>query len=408
LTDRRVIVVGAGFAGLAAAITLTDRGIAVTVFEARERVGGRVWSSTLSNGAVVELGAEWIMEGAATLLGFAERFDLALEPTGTEYLRREPWGAPSLEAQDVFLAAAREARSRLQSGEYADLSLGGFLDGVPGEAAVRKVVKLRLAGTCGVDTDRVALRVCDEEDAFSAGFVRSFRLADGNQRLAEALAAALPDVRTGHIVQGIDRDRSGVLVRMGEHEEHADAAIVAVPAPIAARLRFSPALPDDLREALTDLPMGVASKLAVATNGRPSARSKQHGDLSMWCWAADGAGGKPRECLTAFAGSLEAQEALGTTHGRVSTWLETLRRMNPDLVFEDEPVMYAWADDPYTLGSYAAWDNTSWDRMDRFRRTVGSVAFAGEHTADPEHHGTMNGALLSGQRAAEQVMGMLH
>ena len=56
-------MVGAGFSGLSAARRLADAGVDVTVLEARERVGGRVWSVTLTNGAVVEMGAEWIMAG---------------------------------------------------------------------------------------------------------------------------------------------------------------------------------------------------------------------------------------------------------------------------------------------------------------------------------------------------------
>ena len=60
-TSRTVLVVGAGFAGLSAATELHDLGFDVRVLEARERVGGRVWSTTLTNGAIVELGAEWIM-----------------------------------------------------------------------------------------------------------------------------------------------------------------------------------------------------------------------------------------------------------------------------------------------------------------------------------------------------------
>jgi monoamine oxidase len=67
-------------------------------------------------------------------------------------------------------------------------------------------------------------------------------------------------------------------------------------------------------------------------------------------------------------------------------------------------VMYAWADDPYTLGSYAAWDEASWGRIDVFARSVGRVAFAGEHTAGADHVGTMEGAVRSGRRAAAQVL----
>jgi monoamine oxidase len=91
----------------------------------------------------------------------------------------------------------------------------------------------------------------------------------------------------------------------------------------------------------------------------------------------------------------------------VGPWLDALAEMNPDLTFEGEPVMYAWADDPYTLGSYSAWDAASVARRDVFTRPVGRVAFAGEHTAGADHHGTMEGALRSGRRAAEQVASLL-
>ena len=81
--------------------------------------------------------------------------------------------------------------------------------------------------------------------------------------------------------------------------------------------------------------------------------------------------------------------------------------MNPDLTFEGEPVLYAWSDDPYTLGAYSAWDAASWARRDALTRPVGRIAFAGEHTAGDDHHGTMEGALRSGLRAAGQVLASL-
>ena len=81
--------------------------------------------------------------------------------------------------------------------------------------------------------------------------------------------------------------------------------------------------------------------------------------------------------------------------------------MHGDLAAAGDPVMKRWGDDPLTLGAYAAWDNRSWDRMEEFQRTVGRIAFAGEHTAGPEHHGTMEGALRSGVRAASQVLQLI-
>jgi predicted NAD/FAD-dependent oxidoreductase len=91
-----VIIVGAGLAGLAAAWSLHEAGVGVTVLEARPRVGGRVWSQRLANGAVVELGGEWIAAGDVTVQEVAAQLGVAAKlAVGTA-------GRPSLRAiQDV-------------------------------------------------------------------------------------------------------------------------------------------------------------------------------------------------------------------------------------------------------------------------------------------------------------------
>jgi len=407
-THARAIVVGAGFAGLSAAIALADEGVDVTVLEARERVGGRVWSITLTNGAVVELGGEWIMAGDSVVHETASRFGVPLVETGASFGRREPWGegAATLEVQDVFLEAADAALGSLPHDRVAAMNVGEFLEGVEGDPAARSIVALRLAGTCARDLREVSLASFAGERPFSAHGDVYHRTAEGNQAIARAVASELSDVRTGHVVDSIEHDRDGVTVRIGSRSERADVAVVAVPAPIEARLRFVPPLPDALASALAGLPMGAASKFAVATKRRPPARSRQSAGRSMWCWTADGAGGKPRRCVTSFAGSHAAQESLGVTRGQVLPWLEALRSMNPDLTLVGEPVLYSWADDPFTLGAYSTWDPASWDRRRVLAEPVGRLAFAGEHTAG-DRHGTMDGALRSGRRAAEQILHVL-
>jgi monoamine oxidase len=403
-THTKVIVVGAGLAGLSAATDLADEGVEVTVLEARDRVGGRVWSITLTNGAVVELGAEWIMGDDRTVQELAARFGVQLCETGASYGRREPWGegAASLEAQAEFLEAAGEAWAELTPDRVESLTVGAFLDSIDGDDAARSIVSWRLAGTCARGLGEVSL-VSLGDEPFSAGGDRYLRASAGNQAIAQAMASALPDVRTGQVVDSIELDERRVTVRAGPRAERADAVIVAVPAPIASRLVFDPALPPALAAALGALPMGVASKVAVATKERPPARSRQASDRSMWCWTANGADGKPRRCVTSFAGSPDALASLGAARGEIVPWLEALRSMNPDLTFVDEPVMYSWADDPFTLGAYSSWDSASWSRRGVLAEPVGRLAFAGEHTAG-DHHGTMEGALRSGRRAARHVL----
>jgi monoamine oxidase len=402
-------VVGAGFAGLRAALALHDAGVGVSVLEARERVGGRVWSTTLANGAIVELGAEWIMPGDAELRHVAERFGIALAETGADYRRREATGpgAVTLDEQDAFLEAANRARVEIGPEAAAGSTLGGFLDAVPGSEAARHVLKTRLAGTCAQDLERVTLQITDGEHAFEFGGGRYHRVANGNQRIAEAMAEEIGDVQLGRGVEAIERAEDGVTVSIGSHEEHADAVIVAVPAPIAARIAYAPALPARSASFLDAVTLGVAAKFAVATRERPPARSRQSTELSMWTWGANGADGKPRMCIASFAGSPAAMRSLELDRGRIDPWLERVQTMNPDVTTIGEPVMYAWQDDPYTLGAYSSWDGSAWERRDDGSIPVGRMIFAGEHTAGGEHYATMEGALRSGVRAAEQVRSLL-
>ena len=169
-TVGKVVVVGAGLAGLAAARTLTDHGCDVTVLEARQRVGGRVWTVTLANGEIAELGAEWIMPHDAELDAWAERFHLSLAEAGVDYRRREARGpgASSLEDQDAFLAAADAAFAALPADECAGLTLGTFIDALDAPGAGRDAVRMRLQGTNAIDLGQVALRVVGGPEAFAA------------------------------------------------------------------------------------------------------------------------------------------------------------------------------------------------------------------------------------------------
>ena len=91
----RVVVVGAGLAGLAAADALLTAGVDVTVLEARDRVGGRVWSVPFAGG-IVERGAEFVLPCNTAIEAVAARFGLRLAPKGTPYGRREPRGAEAV------------------------------------------------------------------------------------------------------------------------------------------------------------------------------------------------------------------------------------------------------------------------------------------------------------------------
>jgi monoamine oxidase len=405
-----VIVAGAGLAGLTAAFRLSTNGVPTVVVEARGRFGGRVHTVSLANGEPAELGAEWIEDDAAAIPALAAELGLALVETGVDYRRRRgvgPLGA-SVGRQEEALAVARRALTE-RRGDLGGESLGGFLRSLPLGEAERATLIARLQGTCAYDLDRVPLRVT-VRGTFEDRSDRYLRVDAGNQAVADAMAAALPDVRLRHVLERIRVDETGVHMEGvgpgGPFSLAGPAAVVALPAPLAASLRFEPPLAADVRQALDELPMGVASKLAVATAGAPPLRALQEVTVPFWCWTARGGTG-PRHVVTAFAGSAPAQEALGVSSGDAGPWLDRVAGLFDDVRLEGEPVLATWGDDPFARGCYACFDEPAWERRPLLERPAhGRIAFAGEHTAGLSS-GTMDGAVQSGNRAAGWVLDLL-
>jgi monoamine oxidase len=403
-----VAVLGAGFAGLAAAFELSRRGVAVTVLEARERVGGRVWSVELSNGAIAEMGAEWIEPGEVALRNLAAAVGVRLLRAGIAYRRREapgPFGASPAE-QDAALRVMADARARLSNEDVASLTLGAFMEGLALSERQRATLRARLQGTFAQDLSRIALRAADGYGGSDPGEVSDLRAEGGNQRIAETIAARLPDVRLGHVVKKIDHRPDAAVAVRGEtggepFTVEADAAVVALPAAVVGDVAFEPPLPRDVASAFRDLPMGVAAKLAVPAAPPPVPRAVQDVEAPFWCWAALGEGGAPRPALTAFAGSPAAMRALGTTGGDPEPWLRRTLALTPDVRAVGDPVMVAWELDPFARGCYAAFDVAAFERRELLREPVGRLVFAGEHAAAAV--GTMDGAVTTGNRAAELV-----
>jgi monoamine oxidase len=124
----------------------------------------------------------------------------------------------------------------------------------------------------------------------------------------------------------------------------------------------------------------------------------------FWTYTQLGADGEPAPFATGYTGTMAAIEHLGGAEGS-ERWIEALVALREDLELEPEgALLSSWHDDPWVRGSYSARTLSSPLRDEDLVRPIGPLHFAGEHTAG-EWHGLMEGALRSGLRAAEQVLG---
>jgi monoamine oxidase len=396
---KRVGVIGAGFAGLAAADALRAGGAEVTVLEARDRVGGRVWSVPFGEGAVVERGAEFILPGYDSMTALAARFGIPLVLKGTPYGRRVPIGEEAVPQTDLAgaferLAAGAAADAASAADAIADLGL---------DPPLSKLIQTRVAISNGHPADDLAVSVLDE-GASAFGDFDNHTLAGGNMRLAEALAAELgASVRLKSPVRRVRWSQHAVNIASDQAELEADAVVVAVPTAPLAEIEFDPPLEGATADALRAVTYGQNSKLflRLRSPAPPSAIMSVAGHF--WTYTQLGADGRPAPFVTGYTGTMSAIGDLGGSDG-FERWVAALVALRGDLDLEPESAMLSsWNDDPWVRGSYSARTLSSPLRDDDLVKPIGPLFFAGEHTAG-EWHGLMEGALRSGRRAAQQVL----
>jgi monoamine oxidase len=394
----RVVVVGAGLAGLVAAHELVAGGAEVVVLEARPRVGGRVWSQELPNGAVVEMGAEFILPGNTAILELAERFGLGLWDKGIRYGRRDPRGGIGTTHEELAVAM-RTVEAELASGAGTDAGAEAFLESIDIPDGAREAILARVEISCANTADRVAatglagVAHIDDEPSPS--------IAGGNQRLPLALADALGDaVHLGDAVEAIHwGDRVRVVSTAGEID--ADVCVVAVPASVLDRISFEPALPVALGAALGLVEYGHAAKLFVPLRTAAPPTAVMNVPERYWAWTATGDDEEPQPVVSAFAGSEPALDALEVESGP-SRWLDSLATLRGDLDLDiGGAVLSTWDDDPWVGAAYST--SPPPDVAQAVEHPTGPLAFAGEHTAG-EFYALMEGAIRSGRRAARSLV----
>jgi monoamine oxidase len=385
-------VIGAGFAGLAAATELADRGHDVLVLEARGRVGGRVWSERMDvpgGTAVIERGGEFVLDGYTELRRLARRYGLELADTGMSYYVREPRGV-AVTAADLQAAGGEIVRAAA-SGDGSVAGLVASLD-LPGDVA--EAVLARVEISCAQSSERVSTSVLDHVAAFEP--LPSHRVAGGNQGLALAMAEQLGErVRLNTPVRAVEPDG----VRTDDGPVPGDHVIVTLPLPLARELPYDPPLPSWKREALDRVEFGHAAKLHVPLAAAAPTSAVMSVPDRFWCWTV----AEPAAVLNCFAGSPPALDELGVAGGS-SAWLDRVTSLRDDLeLVGRSAVLTTWTDDEWTRGAYRVEGlGTRRGDEDLLTAPVGNLHFAGEHTAGA-WSGLMEGALRSGLRAAAEV-----
>ena len=397
-----IIVIGAGLSGLTSAWELHKAGHEVTVLEARDRVGGRTWSTTLDNGVITERGGEYVFPTEFAIRKLAAEVGVPLLTHGVRYGRRTTNGRvisfDDLERTSAQVQAT--LKGMMDDGER-NVSLATAFETALGADYLQDPVYRRTVTSSAADPTRVSAEaVILHESSTVNGYVEDgARFLRGNQSLSIELARRLGDrVRLEHPVARIDQSATGVQVELQDGTRlEADGAILSVPFPILRELELGFDLPEAQQRALDHRFMGVAAKLGVPLSRVDNDIALQNTNHTWWSWRSMSVDGEHRiNALSSFAGGPDALAALQVTEGS-ATWQAELQKMRPELELAGDVLLTTWADDPWARGSYTA-PALDWEAADAtaFETSAGRVAIAGEHTGLAQ---SLSGAVASGYRA---------
>jgi monoamine oxidase len=415
---KDVVIVGAGIAGLAAARILAEAGRKVALIEARDRVGGRIYTVPAARGELpVELGAEFVHGLPPELIDLIDEAGLTrFELEGDTRCFREDRGRlgecdDQREVNQLFDELGHLASLPV------DLSFNEFVAQRGYKPETVAWATNYVEGFNAADADRISIlslaRQQVAEDAISGD--RLFRVVEGYARVPEFLLRkfleAGGELFDSAQVRTIAWEAGRVEVTtVANRVFHASAAIVTLPLGVlqARSVEFTPP-PVEIFDAADRLAMGFAARVAYEFDRRfwPGGISFVFApDATPPTWWTTNP--RPSSMLTGWVAGRDISKAnlaglpetgLATLAGLFGVGVSAMRQRLLRSHYHD------WQSDTYSLGAYTYVPRGSIHASDELSTPVQeTLFFAGEHSDTTGHWGTVHAALRSGYRAAEQLL----
>jgi monoamine oxidase len=450
----KIVVVGAGLAGLSAAYSLKQAGYAAEIHEASDRIGGRCWTlrGAFADGQVVEHGGELIDQSHSHIRQLAQGLGLKLdnllqaEQNGTEslgYFDGSPYRYE--EMTDDIKAAWQKIHADVSAASYPttfeiSTERGRQLDRMSIVDWIEETFEGGMDSRIGKLLD-IAYNIeygaeCTEQSSLNLLYLlaysgqgqfrvfgpsnEKYHVVGGNDQITDRLAAQLAgQITTGSELVAVRRNSSGTFTltfaqQSGTKTVTADKVVLALPFSILrSSVDISKAGFEPLKlTAIREQGMGTNSKLHVQftnrfwrAHGSNGETFSDRGYQNTW-EVTRAQAGKSGILVDYTGGKIGAGFGSGTPESRAKQFLAQVEPVLPGATkaWNGKATIDFWPGYRWTKGSYSYWKVGQYQRFAGMEgRRQGNCLFAGEHTSI-DFQGYLNGAVETGQRAAGEIL----
>lgn len=428
--DADILILGAGMAGLTAARALAERNLRVLILEARDRVGGRVWSVRAASGDVVELGAEFIHGHAQELWSLIEEAGVTASERQGKMLRESPEGGlgeDDDQAEQMFAPL-----ENLEDYEGEDLSFAEWLRASDVPDSARAAVTSYVEGFNAADAAKISVKSLgvQQKAEDEIGGANSWHVHGGYAQLAEFLAARVRDlsgrIELGCTVESIRWQQGAVQVTTSKGVFRAPKCLITLPLGVLQQVNRGGLTIEPEPAAIAHarrMEMGDAARITLVFRSRwwEASSAASPDDLrqmsflltnrlpSVW-WTAH-TEPEPSPTLTGWVGGPRSAIFSGRSVDQLAAeacaTLAKIFQVDESFVRGDLLSAHAhdWTADPLSRGAYSYVAAGALDAPHAMTQPEhGTLYMAGEHTDITGHWGTVHAAIRSGLRAAEQLL----